>query len=171
MNPLPETEDPERLQLITELKKKVPLSAFDREFWGLIWLSDIERLRELVRLESSLLLSLVFGTSNSRVSATCMFCRTEANSMNKTILTCFSGSARTRTAQSTPKHAHPEPGEQSPSGSKKKKLSTDAAAAISSSPAASNRSESARKQVSSYVVNFIKEGLRTITHRSLVPRT
>lgn len=82
MNLVPEFDDPDRLQLISELEKRLPTRLVDREVWGLVWLSDLDCLRELLHNKSLLL--IIAGVSNARISATCMFCRTEANFMKQT---------------------------------------------------------------------------------------
>lgn len=82
MNLVPEFDDPDRLQLIGELEKRLPTRLVDREVWGLVWLSDLNCLRELLRYNKSLLL-IIAGISNARISATCTFSRTEANIMKQ----------------------------------------------------------------------------------------
>lgn len=50
IDPLPELGDTERAKLIDNLRKKAKESEADSTYWACLWLSDIECLREILRV-------------------------------------------------------------------------------------------------------------------------
>lgn len=73
-----EFRDPERLRLIQELQRHVRLDSLLSEMWAMLWLSDINRLRDMVNKaqdpnDFTTWSSLKNGFAGERVSKTCKF--------------------------------------------------------------------------------------------------